>query len=303
MYGRKILFTILSFFSLTPAYCGELVDIGNNRKMYMECTGTGAPIVILIAGYRDRADAAWTTTPVFSEISKFTRVCMYDRPGTIFPKEDHFEKSRSDPSPQPFTAKDAVYDLRALLTASKTEGPYVIVGHSFGGLIARLYGAMHPQNICGLVIIDGTTEDLRNRWTPEEWEVFINPPKNEELAVYKDLETVDMEKSFQQMHDVSMVDLWKIPTTILTVDQIPDAKKLIEQGLWPSTMTQEKAEHIVKAVIESQENLARLFTPPAKQIKNTKSGHYIQKDNPQLVIDAIRERVNGGGCKNAAEAR
>ena len=99
--------TILATLLLVePAFCGELVDIGKNRKMYMECAGAGSPTVILIPEFRDRGDSAWNTlppkkagTPVFSEISKLTRVCTYDRPGTIFPKEGTFERSRSDPIP------------------------------------------------------------------------------------------------------------------------------------------------------------------------------------------------------------
>lgn len=310
MCKPKILSFILGIsflIGIESAFSDGLVDIGGSRKMYMKCIGTGSPTVVLIAGAKDRGDSGWDTLPlgkegasVFSEVGKFTRVCTYDRPGTISIKEETFERSRSDPVPQPITAKDASTDLHALLIASKEKGPYVIVGHSAGALFARLYAAMYPEGICGLVLVDGTTDDLRNRWTPEQWKVFdysVNSvPKD--LQVYKALEMIDFKTSFYQLLDVSMVRLWKIPTTILTSDQVPDAKRLIDLGLWPASMTQESAEQIVEAIIASQGHLARLFTPPAKHIKNTKSGHYIQKDNPQLVIDAIREHVNNAACKS-----
>jgi len=94
-----------------------------------------------------------------------------------------------------------------------------------------------------------------------------------------------------------MVSLWKVPTTILTADEVPDVKLFIEQGIWPSTMTQESAEEILDAVKASQKNLSELFMPHAKLIQKTNSGHYIQKDNPQLVIDVIREHIKDAKCK------
>lgn len=291
---------------MKPSFCDVLVDIGSGRKMYMECMGSGSPTVILIPGYRDRGDFGWNTLPpgkggssVFSAVGQFTRVCTYDRPGTILPKEETFEKSRSDPVSQPSTVKDAAMDLHALLNVRKIEGPYVIVGHSMGGLMARLYAAIYPKDICGLVLVDSTTEDLKTRWTPEQWKIFEDSitAVPEDLGGYKNLEQIDIEKSFSQMISSSMVPVWKIRTTILSSDRTPDTKLLIKQGLWPSTMTEESAKEIIAAVNASQDNLAKLFGVSARHIKNTNSGHYIQKDNPQLVIDTIREHVNNTKCR------
>src|SRR5437763_1493607 len=119
-----------------------LVDIGG-RKMYLECRGRGNPIVILESGYRNDADI-WSAQGlpgammVLPGVSALTRVCAYDRPGTIL---DNTHLGRSNPVPMPRTAQDVSTDFRALLQAANIPGPYVLVGHSLGGLFVRLYAS------------------------------------------------------------------------------------------------------------------------------------------------------------------
>ena len=110
------------------------------RKIYLECSGSDSPTVILESGYRNDADI-WSAelepgmSPVFSQVAKFTRVCAYDRPGT-FLDPDHL--GRSTPMPMPRTARDLVSDLHAVLQTARVPGPYVFAAHSFGGIFARL---------------------------------------------------------------------------------------------------------------------------------------------------------------------
>ncbi len=132
------------------AFCNGLINIDSYRKMYIECRGIGSPAVILISGYRDRGDQSWKTIKsgkksVFFEVSELTKVCLYDRPGTFAVKKNTLIPSRSDPVTQPVTARDQVDDLHALLKAAKIPGPYLLVAHSAGGLIARLYAGNYPQ--------------------------------------------------------------------------------------------------------------------------------------------------------------
>jgi pimeloyl-ACP methyl ester carboxylesterase len=117
-----------------------LVDIGGDRKMYMECQGKGSPTVVFVSGGGDRTET-WSKTldpsqqAVLPAIAETNRVCAYDRPGTVLATGkgvEDFEKSRSDPVPQPTTLQDGVDDLHALLSASGERGPYVVVGHSMG---------------------------------------------------------------------------------------------------------------------------------------------------------------------------
>src|SRR5215468_2124856 len=120
-----------------------LIDIGGDRKMYLECRGAGSPTVVLVAGLKGSAEdwniAKGSGPTVFAEVAKLTRVCAYDRPGTPVGEKP----SRSDPVPQPTTAGEAVADLHALLSAAGEAVPYVLVGHFYGGLVVRLYASHH----------------------------------------------------------------------------------------------------------------------------------------------------------------
>jgi pimeloyl-ACP methyl ester carboxylesterase len=167
-----------------------LVDIGG-RRLYLECQGTGSPTVVLEAGYGNRADV-WsvdllqppgTRQMVFPAVARFTRVCAYDRPGTVgqanpglSPTEpaDRFVPSRSDPAPMPRTARDIVGDLHLLLRAASVPGSYVLVGHSLGGLTVRLYASLYPDEVGGLVLVDASQEDteaqVRALLTPARWD-------------------------------------------------------------------------------------------------------------------------------------
>jgi pimeloyl-ACP methyl ester carboxylesterase len=93
-----------------------------------------------------------------------SRACACDRPGTPVGEKP----SRSDPVSQPTTAKDVVADLHALLSAAGEPGPCVLVGHSYGSLIVRLYASTYKE-VSGLVLIDALSEGLQDAETPEQW--------------------------------------------------------------------------------------------------------------------------------------
>ena len=263
-----------------------LIDIGGDRKLYLECKGTGSPVVILEAGLRNRADI-WSVKPdageaVFPRVAVFTRVCAYDRPGTTL-GTDQF--SRSDAVPMPRTAADAVADLHALFGAAEIPPPYVLAGHSTGGLIARLYASTFPKEIVGLVLVDSISEGVQAAMTPEQWKVYdrlllVDPPK--ELAAYKELETIDFDASFDEMRAASKASpLPPVPFIVISKGK-PFA---LPPGLpdWlPATLEQ--------AWTRSQDELAELRPNTPHRIA-AKSSHYVQIEEPQLVIDAIREVV------------
>jgi pimeloyl-ACP methyl ester carboxylesterase len=168
--------------------CARLADIGGGRKMYLKCRGTGSPTVVLVGGLRVSAED-WSITnksapAVFPEVGKFTRVRAYDRPGTPVGEKP----SRSDPVPQPTTAKDAVAELHALLGAAGETGPYALVGHSYGGLVVRLYASTYPKDVSGLVLVDALSEGLRDAETPGQWAIqrkLIEGDVRESLALYQ----------------------------------------------------------------------------------------------------------------------
>jgi pimeloyl-ACP methyl ester carboxylesterase len=271
-----------------------LVDIGGGRKMYLECRGAGSPTVVLVSGLRASAEdwslAGQSATAVFPEVAKFTRVCAYDRPGTPVGEKP----SRSDPAPQPTTARDAVADLHALLRAAGEAGPYVLVGHSYGGLVVRLYASAYPEDVSGLVLVDALTEGLRDAETPEQWAIqrkLMEGEIRESLDLYPALERNDADRSLDQMR--AAPKLRPLPLIILSADRPwgPQVPPMIASGALPADVPRDFGYITDAAQKQAQEKLAKLV-PNAKHITNTNSGHEIHKEQPKLVIDAIRNVVD-----------
>jgi pimeloyl-ACP methyl ester carboxylesterase len=272
-----------------------LVDIGGGRQMYLECRGAGGPTVILEAGYGNNGhiwdalvlDPSSGSTAVLPGVASFTRVCAYDRPGTTAGPE---YLSRSDPVPQPRTAADAVADLHALLTAARVPSPYVLVGHSFGGLIVRLYAATYPAEVAGLVLVDSSHEDYNSRLravlTADQWALVDHlsrevPP---EFADYPELERMDFDASFDQLRVAAAQPLPTLPLVVLT-HGVP-----FGADLPPELRSQLPLDVIELVAQELQAELAALVLG-ARQVIATESGHYIQVEEPALVIEAIHQVV------------
>jgi pimeloyl-ACP methyl ester carboxylesterase len=267
-------------------FSAELVDIGAGRRMYMECDGVGAPTVLLVSGKGNRADT-WSTSrtdpgnpeaTVFRQVARFTRVCAYDRPSTV---GGNGEPSRSDPAPAPVTANDGVADLHALLAAADLRGPHVIVGHSYGGLIARLYASTFPDAVAGVVLEDALSEGLYDGLTAKQQEILE--------AINLEPERVDTLRSFAQVTAAPPVQT--MPMVILTADVPPISAEDVASGALPPFVTPEFVAALWTAQVAAQDRLAGLF-PYARHITNTNSRHYIHLEQPQVVFEAIREVVN-----------
>jgi pimeloyl-ACP methyl ester carboxylesterase len=115
------------------------------HRMFYECSGAGSPTVVLEAG-SPHPSTTWRW--VQPQIARRTRVCAYDRAGL----------GRSAPPPRGHrTPRTQVRDLRLMLAAAKISGPYVVVGHSWGGLLARLFAHAYPVQTAGVVLLDATT--------------------------------------------------------------------------------------------------------------------------------------------------
>ena len=122
------------------------------------------------------------TTPSSPRVARFTRVCAYDRPNTVLGDNIQFERRGqiSTPVEQPHLVEQDVRDLHALLTAAGELGPYVLVGHSYGGLITALYTSTYPGDVLGGVYVDVTSVYLRDTLPSRPWSIQPASPTSPE---------------------------------------------------------------------------------------------------------------------------
>jgi pimeloyl-ACP methyl ester carboxylesterase len=298
--GVGLLFVplVLALGSAAHAAAGDNVagriDIGGGRKIHLDCRGAGSPTVVLVGGLRASADdwsvAVKSGQAVFPEVAKFTRVCAYDRPGTPVGEKP----SRSDPVAQPATAGQAVADLHALLRAAGEVSPYVLVGHSYGGLVARLYASTYPDDVAGLVLVDALSEGLRDAETPEQWTIqrkLIEGDVWDSVVLYPALERIDVDRSFDQVG--AAPPLRRLPLIVVSADRPwgPQIPAMLAQHKLPPDVPRDFGYIVDAAQKQAQRRLAQLV-PNARHITNTNSGHEIHKEQPQLVINAIRQVVD-----------
>ncbi len=273
------------------------VSLGNGREIYMECRGSGTPTVVLVSGLGERADN-WKTLPdpapvdgaVFPAVAGFSRVCAYDRPGTATATATGFALSRSTQVPRLATVQDSAADLNLLLTASGAKGPYVLVGHSLGGSIIRLYAAVHPANVAALVFDDALSEDLGDGLTPLQLANFekLNDPAAQGRPS-------GSENTFFSAAVVPQLRAARppprVPTIVLTADIWPLTAEAIATGAFPPFVDQAFSDALWASQLVAQDKLVAKL-PGARHITNTHATHYIHIDNPALVTDSIRDVVD-----------
>jgi pimeloyl-ACP methyl ester carboxylesterase len=126
---------------------GEMVDIGG-RKLHLYCTGSRGPTVVIEPG---SADLSFDWALVQGPASEFARVCSYDRAGYAW----------SDPGPTPRTYRQLALELHTALRRGHVPGPYVLVGHSYGGFLVRAFAKYYPREVVGMVLVEAVHENAR----------------------------------------------------------------------------------------------------------------------------------------------
>lgn len=233
---------------------GKLVSVGEHR-LRIECRGSGSPTVVMDAGLNMPLDS-WGTVP--NEIGKFSRVCVYERAGL----------GDSDKPPTiPRTSEDIVRELHTLLQNSGEKSPYLLVGHSFGGINARLYASLYPQEVSGLVLIDASHEDQYERIaalkSPDERQKYL---RHEGGANH---EKADLLTSAAQIRKAP--PLPNIPLVVLSAQRNVSAQELPEMQIHDELQT----------ALSKLNNQGQLIVV-------SESGHFIQLDKPEAVVDAVR---------------
>jgi pimeloyl-ACP methyl ester carboxylesterase len=129
---------------------GRMVDIGGGRGLYLKCVGSGRPTILLEAGFGGTSDV-WLD--VQRPLGRTGRTCAYDRAGL----------GHSTALPGVHDATDETRDLQRLLDTAHLPPPYVLVGHSYGGLLVRLFAHAHPNEVAGVVLVDAMGRDQTRR--------------------------------------------------------------------------------------------------------------------------------------------
>jgi pimeloyl-ACP methyl ester carboxylesterase len=150
---------------------GEMVDVGG-YSLHINCVGQGSPTVVLDAGSGGMS-AQWVR--VQREVSDTTRVCAYDRAGMGW----------SQIGPEPRDARQISSELHTLLSKAGIEGPFVLVGHSFGGMYMQTYAARYPDEVAGVGLVDSSTEPEQFSQPPEAQD--SNEPQKQSSAAVPQL--------------------------------------------------------------------------------------------------------------------
>lgn len=242
----------------------EMISVGAYR-LHLRCLGAGSPTVVLEAGL---ASPATDWDKVMPGVSQFTRVCAYDRANI----------GKSEAAPKPRTAAQLNADLRALLEKSGEPTPIILVGHSFGGLYSILYSSRYPQDVAGMVLVDSSHEDQIARF-----EAIMTPEQLKESRARRRTNAEGINPDAVRAEVRALRWRTEIPLYVL----VHGANK---PDMNPPGWTPQQIDKRSQAWLEMQTDFARR-SKNGKLIIAQKSGHYIQTDEPELVIDAIKQAV------------
>lgn len=269
---------------------GKLIDV-NGRKMHIYCIGNKSPTIILDSG-TGGFSLEWKD--IQHSLSQYVRVCAYDRAGYGW----------SDMGPLPRTTKKITHELHTLLQNAGIHGPYIMVGHSFGGFTAQYFARYFNHEIAGIVLIDSSHEEQVYR-LPENGKDVVRRSLHQDrsnmvtrsvlhehfpkevAAVAQQLmtrwtalltwreEMANYALSSRELRDVHDRPILEIPIVVLTRGK----------RVWPNTPYGDAMETVWK---ELQDELSSL-NGNSTHIIAENSGHVIHLDEPELVVDAIHD--------------
>ena len=266
---------------------GLMVLVGKHR-LHLYCSGQGEPAVVMDAGLGGTS-LDWVR--VQPELARHTRVCTYDRAGYGW----------SEPGPRPRSSGRIAKELHTLLRTAAVPGPYVLVGHSFGGFNVRLFASNYPEETAGLVLVDAAHEDQIRRFREEggintaprgDFVVLSGPaiPHNMPYEVRPLARSlINSAKANQTMRD-EVISFKRSAAQVRNAEPLPHVPLVIltrGQRVWPNTR---KGDLLERLWVRLQDDLAE-SQPHVPHLFAQNSGHYIQLDEPDLVVAAVRSII------------
>ena len=284
---------------------GNLFDIGGLR-LHAICQGKGKPAVILEAGL-SCTHLDWSR--VIPAIAKNTQVFAYDRGGYGW----------SDPCLKPRTGLRMVEELHTLLNKAGVSAPYILVGHSYGGILVRLYASQYPGDVMGIILVDGSPEDqrkhfprlkeIRERFSQEvQWQIFRLRPLLARMGIIRlkkqpngciNLLPDEMKPIATAIGLQSRAYDWlwtEGPAIETTCEEVRNSS--LPNHIQSTVLTAGKSIPIEKyqAIwLRLQQELAQKMPNSAFEIVEG-SGHYIHLEQPEKVIRAIFQMVDKVRC-------
>ena len=279
---------------------GKMVDIGTHA-IHLNCVGSGSPTVVFEADLDQYGSLSWV--PVQEAIGKITRACSYDRAGILW----------SEPGPRPRTGDRIASELGAVLEAAGEVGPYVLVGHAFGGVYARIFAGQNPEDVCGMVLVESSHPEMLTRFEavglpPDIPDRNIRPlililshlgsPGRYKGNIYNlPPEIYDPVQAFLPESSLTWFDeKVEAPITLAQAGQVEylgNLPLIVVAASKPSTSVAQ-GQIFDDLWLELQHELLSLSEDSEIRIYNI--GHYPQLQSPELVIEAIQdvlERCDG----------
>jgi pimeloyl-ACP methyl ester carboxylesterase len=275
---------------------GQLVDVGG-YKMHIDCIGQGSPTVILDSGLGDSYISWHKVQP---QIAQFVRVCSYDRAGLGY----------SDSGPHPRTSKDIAGELRTLLHNAGIAPPYILVGHSMGGYDVRLYASLYRGEVAGMVLVDSSHPEQRKRLPPALNDLDASWLREQEFLEFTlpfgiprllgfcdtDVKARAAECNFHSARE-AVAEMKTFPVSVAqtaatgSLGNMPLAVISHDPDKPQPDLPEDLVKPINSAWQQMQEELSHLSTAGTHVIARN-SGHYIQIDRPEVVIEAVRTVVD-----------
>ncbi len=270
---------------------GQLTDVGG-YDMHIYCTGQGSPTVILEAGLNDFF-VSWSK--VQPGIAGMTRVCSYDRAGLGW----------SEASPHPRTTDVMVDELHSLLVKSSIEGPYILVGHSFGGILMRQFAQKYPEEVRGLVLVDSAHEQQVMRLpslaaTAEQFAYQFRTLSTMSSLGMMALSPATIpnrgfpDEAYRQYQAVLATTgyfdgaIAESAAFYAGAPELPESLEDVPLIVLSHGLSDDGQFQFEREWTGMQKELAGLSSN-SRQVIAEESGHYIQLDQPDLVIEAILE--------------